>query len=80
VRTDEIAQNIQGRARHIAASFNVEKLVGRIPFHFRAEQQQQQYLDQQQHLAIPNTATTSQIYMTTTTHSNKDTPIEEQNT
>jgi hypothetical protein len=59
-----MAQNIQGRARHIqptfiAASFNVEKLVRRIPFHFRAEQQQQQ---QQQHLAIPNTATTSLIH------------------
>jgi hypothetical protein len=53
--------------------FNVEKLVCSIPFHFRAQQQQQQ------HLAIPKTATTSQIYTTTMTHNNKDTTIEEQN-
>jgi hypothetical protein len=66
--------HIISRARHIAALFNIEKLVRRIPFHFCAKQQQQQ----QQHLAIPNTAT-SQIYTKTiTAHNNKNTTIAEQ--
>jgi hypothetical protein len=56
--------HIISRARHISASFNIEKLVHRIHFHLCAKQQQQQQQP------IPNTATTSQIYMTTTTHTN----------
>jgi hypothetical protein len=32
---------------HIVASFNLEKLVCRIPFHFCAKQQQQQHLTYQ---------------------------------
>jgi hypothetical protein len=53
------------RARHIAASFNVEKLVRRIPYHFPCFCAKQQNSNCSIGV-IPNTKT-SQMYTTTTT-------------